>query len=120
MLPADIIRLEIHGPDENHTSVIDVPGNFKPTTPGLTSKSDIKLVRDMVLGYMHNPRSIMLAVVPVNVDIATQEIIKMTCELDPHGMRTLRVLTKLDLVNKGAEEAIIQLVEGKQKSQELG
>ncbi|KAJ5291465.1 hypothetical protein N7478_000716 [Penicillium angulare] len=100
--------------------VIDVPGIFKTTTPGLTSKSDIKLVRDMVLGYMRNPRSIMLAVVPANVDIATQEIIEMTRELDPDSMRTLRILTKPDLVDKGAEEAIIQLVEGKQESEELG
>ncbi|KAJ5108261.1 hypothetical protein N7456_004936 [Penicillium angulare] len=117
---ADILRLEIHGPDENHISVIDVPGIFKTTTPGLTSKSDIKLARDMVLGYMRNPRSIMLAVVPANVDIATQEIVEMTRGLDPDGMRTLRILTKPDLVDKGAEEAIIQLVEEKQESQELG
>ncbi|KAJ5175445.1 uncharacterized protein N7482_001322 [Penicillium canariense] len=117
---ADVLRLEIHGPDENHFSVIDVPGIFKTTTPGVTSKSDIDLVRGMVLNYMRNPRSIMLAVVPANVDIATQEIIEMTRELDPDGMRTLRILTKPDLVDKGAEEAIIELVEGKQESQGLG
>lgn len=62
----------------------------------------------------------MLAVVPANVDIATQEIIEMARELDPDGMRTLRILTKPDLVDKGAEEKIIELVEGKQESQELG
>jgi hypothetical protein len=60
--------------------VIDVPGIFKNTTPGLTSKPDITLVRDMVLSYMRNPRSIMLAVVPANVDIATQEIIEISRE----------------------------------------
>lgn len=117
---ADVLRLEIHGPHENHLSVIDVPGIFKNTTPGLTSKSDIALVRDMVLSYMRNPRSIMLAVVPANVDIATQEIIEMARELDPDGIRTLRILTKPDLVDKGAEDKIIELVEGKQESQELG
>lgn len=62
----------------------------------------------------------MLAVVPANVDIATQEIIKMTRELDPDGIRTLRILTKPDLVDKSAEERIIELVEGKQESEELG
>jgi hypothetical protein len=117
---SDVLRLEIHGPDENHLSVIDVPGIFKTTTPGLTSKSDITLVRDMVLNYMRNPRSIILAVVPANVDIATQEIIELARELDPDGMRTLRILTKPDLVDKGAEDKIIELVEGKQESQELG
>jgi hypothetical protein len=117
---SDVLRLEIHGPHENHLSVIDVPGIFKTTTPGLTSKSDITLVRDMVLNYMRNPRSIMLVVVPANVDIATQEIIEISRELDRDGMRTLRILTKPDLVDKGAEDKIIELVEGKQESQELG
>jgi hypothetical protein len=117
---SDILRLEIHGPHENHLSVIDVPGIFKTTTPGLTSKSDIALVRDMVLNYMRNPRSIMLVVVPANVDIATQEIIEISRELDPNGLRTLRILTKPDLVDKGTEDKIIELVEGKQESQELG
>ncbi|CAG8876378.1 unnamed protein product [Penicillium salamii] len=116
----DVLRLEIIGPHENHLSVIDVPGIFKTTTPGLTSKSDITLVREMVLNYMRNPRSIMLAVVPANVDIATQEIIELAREQDPDGTRTLRILTKPDLVDKGAEDRIVELVEGKQESQELG
>lgn len=67
----DVLRLEINGPHENHLSVIDVPGIFKTITPSLTSKSDIALVREMVLNYMRNPRSIMLAIVLANVDIAT-------------------------------------------------
>ena len=77
-------------------------------------------VRHSVGNYMRNPRSIMLAFVPANVDIATQEIIEIARELDPDGMRTLRIFTKPDLVDKGAEEKIIELVEGKQESQELG
>lgn len=117
---ADVLRLKIIGPHEDHLSVIDVPGIFKTTTPGLTSKSDIAVVRDMVLNYMRNPRSIMLAVVPANVDLATQEIIEISRELDPNGTRTLRILTKPDLVDKGTEDKIIELVEGKQESQELG
>lgn len=116
----DILRLEIRGPHENHLSVIDVPGIFKTTTPGLTTKSDIDLVKDMVLSYMSNPRSIMLAVVPANVDIATQEIIEITRELDPDRIRTLGILTKPDLVDKGAEDKIIEFVEGKAEAKELG
>jgi hypothetical protein len=66
----DILRLEINRPHKNHLSVIDIPGIFKNTTPSLTSKSDIALIRDMVLNYIRNPRSIMLTVVPANIDIA--------------------------------------------------
>ncbi|KAE8147665.1 vacuolar sorting protein VPS1, dynamin [Aspergillus avenaceus] len=109
----DVFRLEICGPEEDHLSVIDVPGIFKNTTPGLTSKADIHVVREMVEGYMKNPRSIMLTVVPANVDIATQEIIEMAREFDPGSERTIGVLTKPDLVDKGAEDKVLDLVEGK-------
>jgi hypothetical protein len=109
----DVLRLEIAGPNEDHLSVIDVPGIFKNTTPGKTTKSDIDMVREMVLGYMRNSRSVMLTVVPANVDIATQEIVEMARELDPDGDRTLGVLTKPDLVDKGAENDIVDMIEGK-------
>ncbi|KKZ68835.1 hypothetical protein EMCG_00006 [[Emmonsia] crescens] len=109
----DVLRLEIAGPDEDHMSVIDVPGIFKNTTPGKTTKHDIDMVREMVLGYMQNPRSVMLTVVPANVDIATQEIVEMARELDPDYDRTLGVLTKPDLVDKGAENDIVDIIGGK-------
>lgn len=116
----DVFRLEICGPEEDNLSIIDVPGIFKNTTVGLTTKQDMEMVRDMVLGYMRNPRSIMLTVVPANVDIATQEILEMARECDPQGNRTLGVFTKPDLVDKCAEDKIMDLIEGKSHSLELG
>ncbi|OJZ80455.1 hypothetical protein ASPFODRAFT_65865 [Aspergillus luchuensis CBS 106.47] len=65
-----------------------------------------------------NPRSMMLAVVPANVDIATQEIIEIARELDPDGIRTLRILTKPDVVDEGAEEKIIDLNLGQKDLQD--
>lgn len=38
---SDVLRLEIHGPQESHLSIIDVPEIFKTTTPNLTSRSHI-------------------------------------------------------------------------------
>ncbi|KAK6401745.1 hypothetical protein LTR95_019149 [Oleoguttula sp. CCFEE 5521] len=116
----DVLRLEISGPDQEHLSVIDVPGIFKSTTEGLTTKADIGLVRNIVTGYMKNPRSIMLAVVPANVDVATQEILELAAEFDLHGDRTLGVLTKADLVDTGAESGVIALLEGRARRMKLG
>ncbi|EGE04192.1 dynamin GTPase [Trichophyton equinum CBS 127.97] len=115
----DVLRLEISGPNEDHLSVIDVPGIFKNTTEGVTTKANIDLVRDMVHGYMRNPRSVILTVVPSNVDIATQEIVEMARELDPNGDRTLGVLTKPDLVDKGAENVIIDIISGKRSGNKV-
>ncbi|KAI9700516.1 MAG: hypothetical protein M1820_006815 [Bogoriella megaspora] len=116
----DVLRLEIHGPCEEHLSVIDVPGIFKNTTPGLTTKQDIAIVTNMVQGFMKNPRSVMIAVVPANVDIATQEILEMAREVDPEGQRTIGVFTKPDLVDKGAETSVVDLLQGKGPNGKLG
>ena len=116
----DILRLEIKGRDQEHLSVIDVPGLFQRHKEGVTSKADIELVRSMVYGYMHNPRSVMLTVVPANVDIATQGILEKAEEFDPEGIRTLGVLTKPDLVDKGAEHNVVDLIIGKEHQLSLG
>ncbi|SMY28870.1 unnamed protein product [Zymoseptoria tritici ST99CH_1A5] len=116
----DVLRLEISGPDQEHLSVIDVPGIFKSTTEGVTTKADIALVRNMVKGYMDNPRSIILTVIPANVDIATQEILELAMEADTVGDRTMGVLTKPDLVDKGAENRVVDLIEGRVRVMKLG
>jgi hypothetical protein len=116
----DVLRLEICGPSQEHLSVIDVPGIFKNVTPGVTTKDDISLVRNLVLGYMENPRSVMLTVIPANVDVATQEILQFPADVDPDGKRTLGVLTKPDLVDRGAEPRVVDLLEGRAHPLRLG
>lgn len=69
---------------------------------------------------MRNPRSVILAVIPANVDIATQEILEMAGDLDGKGERTLGVLTKPDLVDKGAEAAVMNIIEGRSHTLNLG
>ena len=116
----DVLCLEVCGPEQAHLSVIDIPGIFKRTTQGVTSKADMQMVKSMVQGYMDNSRSVILAVIPANVDIATQEILEMAEEVDPEGQRTLGVLTKPDLVDKGAEQAVVDLIEGRRNHLALG
>ncbi|KAL2814042.1 P-loop containing nucleoside triphosphate hydrolase protein [Aspergillus granulosus] len=122
-LPAfssDVLRLEISGPDEHHLSVIDVPGTFESTTPGLTTDKDKAMINKMVLTYMKNPRSIILAVIPANVDVATQKIDQAARDIDPEGTRTLRILTKPDLVDQGAEQKVVDLVNNSGSTSKFG
>ncbi len=62
----------------------------------------------------------MLAVIPANVDIATQKILEMAAEVDPDGHKMLGVLTKPELVEKGTESEIIDLIEGRKHNLSLG
>lgn len=102
--------------------MIDVPGIFRTTEKGKTTDEDKLLVKNMVRRYIENPRTIILAVVVANVDIATTEILDMAAEVDPSRQRTLGIwiLTKPDLVDKGAEHDTIELVPGRKKKLKLG
>lgn len=117
----DILRIEINGPDQPGLTVIDVPGIFRAATPGLTTDSDIKLVTSMVKRYMKDSRTIILAVIPCIVDIATQEILKLALDADPTGSRTMGVLTKPDLARERAtQQVILDLIQGKRQDLKLG
>ena len=110
----DVLMLEVMGPDKGHFSIIDVPGIFRVPTEGRTTKADIEIVNRIVQGYVSNPRSIILAVVPANVDLATEEILNIAAEHDPDGSRTIGVLTKPDLVDRGAEQGVMSVLEDRQ------
>lgn len=97
-----VLKVEVTGPEQEHVSVVDVPGIFRTATKGVTTLADASMVKSMVRRYMDNPRSVMLVVIPANVDIATQEILTLAEEADPDGHRTLGVLTKPDLVRMRA------------------
>ncbi|KAF7564066.1 hypothetical protein G7046_g50 [Stylonectria norvegica] len=117
----DILRVEISGPKKSHLTVIDVPGMFENDTPGKTTKDDVRLVKEMVKGYINEPRTIILAVVPCNVDIATQKILTLANEADPKGQRTLGVLTKPDLATeKAVQNRVVNIVMGKEQGLQLG
>ncbi|KAI1875074.1 uncharacterized protein JN550_002503 [Neoarthrinium moseri] len=116
----DILKIEVRGPREDYLTIIDVPGIFRTTTLG-TTKDDMVMVRDLVKSYIKEDRTIILAVLPSNVDIATQEILELAEDYDKNGERTLGVLTKPDLVlEPSAQATVCDLVLGKKRPLTLG
>ncbi|PNP38878.1 hypothetical protein TGAMA5MH_09102 [Trichoderma gamsii] len=116
----DVLKIEISGPREDYLTIIDVPGIFRNAVQG-TTKDDMALVRGMVERYIKDDRTIILAVLPSNVDIATQEILTLAEDYDKIGERTLGVLTKPDLVlEPSAQAAVRNLVLGNKRPLSLG
>lgn len=60
-------------------------------------------INDMLMNYISNPNSIILAVSAANNDIAVSESIKLAKTVDPNCYRTIAVLTKLDLMDRGTD-----------------
>lgn len=117
----DILKIEKCGPTEDYLTVIDVPGIFRLTSEEI-SDSDRDLVRDMVKGFIKDKRTIILAVLPANVDVMTQEILQLAEDYDPDGERTLGVLTKPDRLGdeQSAKLAVCNLINGRRKPLNLG
>ncbi|KAK4449599.1 P-loop containing nucleoside triphosphate hydrolase protein [Podospora aff. communis PSN243] len=116
----DVLKIEKCGPNEDYLTVIDVPGIFRATAEGITGQ-DRDLVKHMVERYIKDDRTIILAVIPANVDVATQEILELAKKYDKTGDRTLGVLTKPDTVTeKSQKTSVCNLVLGKRMPLTLG
>ncbi len=55
----------------------------------------------MVKRYCGEPRTIILVVVPANADMTTSDGLQLARELDPKGVRSIGVITKIDIMDKG-------------------
>ncbi|XP_059701902.1 dynamin-1-like protein isoform X4 [Haemorhous mexicanus] len=96
------IHLKIFSPNVVNLTLVDLPGMTK--VPVGDQPKDIELqIRELILQFISNPNSIILAVTAANTDMATSEALKIAREVDPDGRRTLAVITKLDLMDAGTD-----------------
>ncbi|XP_008292932.1 dynamin-1-like protein isoform X4 [Stegastes partitus] len=96
------IHLKIFSPHVVNLTLVDLPGITK--VPVGDQPKDIEIqIRELILKYISNPNSIILAVTAANTDMATSEALKVAREVDPDGRRTLAVVTKLDLMDAGTD-----------------
>ncbi|XP_051739307.1 interferon-induced GTP-binding protein Mx3 [Ctenopharyngodon idella] len=108
----DLISLEITSPDVCDLTLIDLPGITRVPVKG--QPEDIgDQIRRLILKFIAKKETINLVVVPCNVDVATTEALRMAQGVDPDGSRTLAILTKPDLIDKGAEADVLQVLQGK-------
>eukprot|EP01013_Petalomonas_cantuscygni_P039048 TRINITY_DN70348_c0_g1_i1.p1 TRINITY_DN70348_c0_g1~~TRINITY_DN70348_c0_g1_i1.p1 ORF type:complete len:697 (+),score=178.44 TRINITY_DN70348_c0_g1_i1:182-2272(+) len=96
------IKLTFFAPDVVNLTLIDLPGLTK--NPVGDQPTDIEhQIRRMVLQYITPVTTIILAVTPANQDIANSDALQIAREVDPAGHRTIGVLTKLDLMDRGTD-----------------
>ena len=55
----------------------------------------------MCTRYGEDLRTIMLVVVPANADMTTSEGLELARKLDPKGIRSVGVITKIDIMDRG-------------------
>ena len=60
----------------------------------------------MINDYISQENTLILAVSPANQDLANSDALKLARSVDPEGLRTIGVITKLDLMDQGKSEII--------------
>ncbi|KAI1133937.1 P-loop containing nucleoside triphosphate hydrolase protein [Hypoxylon sp. FL0543] len=98
----DVLRIESTSPSAPNLTLVDLPGLFGASDKN-QSDDDAALVQDLVVSYMRQRRSIILAVVAADNPFANQPVTKFTREIDPSGLRTLGLITKPDKIDGNAE-----------------
>ena len=98
------IRLKIVSPHVLTMTLVDLPGITR--VPVGNQPKDIEVrIREMIMEYIKHPSCIILAVSPANVDLANSDALNMAKQVDAEGMRTIGVLTKLDIMDRGTDAA---------------
>ncbi|CAG0894264.1 unnamed protein product [Cyprideis torosa] len=96
------INLRIYSPHVLNLTLVDLPGLTR--VPVGDQPADIeKQIRDMLLQFISKENTLILAVTPANTDIATSDALKLAKDVDPEGVRTIGVITKLDLMDEGTD-----------------
>lgn len=115
----DSIVIKISSPESPDLTIIDLPGIVRTATSGQDA-AVIMQVNNLINYYMSQPRTIILAVIPANQDIATIDILERAAIVDPMGARTIGVLTKPDLIGPGSEDEVVQVLRNVRKPLALG
>ncbi|KAK2437252.1 Dynamin-related protein 3A [Trifolium repens] len=96
------IRLKIFSPNVLDITLVDLPGLTK--VPVGDQPSDIEArIRTMIMSYIKVPTCLILAVTPANSDLANSDALQMAGTADPDGHRTIGVITKLDIMDRGTD-----------------
>ncbi|KAF8044140.1 hypothetical protein BT93_A2198 [Corymbia citriodora subsp. variegata] len=96
------IRLKIFSPNVLDITLVDLPGLTK--VPVGDQPSDIEArIRTMIMSYIKVQSCLILAVTPANSDLANSDALQMAGMADPDGHRTIGIITKLDIMDRGTD-----------------
>jgi len=99
------IELHIHSPHVPDLSLIDLPGYVQLSSMDQPEELREK-IQNLCNKYIKEP-NVILAVCAANVDLANSPALRASRKVDPLGMRTIGVITKMDLIDPTVGAAIL-------------
>ena len=96
-----------HSPD---LTLVDLPGLTRNPI-GDQPRDIYAQIKALIHRYIEPSEAVILNVMPASVDMPTCECVMMSKEVDPEGVRSIGVVTKTDLAEKGIRRKLEKGVE---------
>lgn len=96
------IMLRLYSPYVLNLTLVDLPGLARNPV-GDQPKNIEFLIKEMIMKFISKENALILAVSAANTDLATSDALSLAASVDPTGDRTIGVLTKLDLMDRGTD-----------------
>lgn len=106
----DPIVCTVFSPTVPDLTLIDLPGITRNPVGGQPENIE-EITKDLVRHYCKNEDTLILCVIPANIDLSNSDALKFSRQLDPRGERTIGVLTKIDLMDEGTDARSILMNE---------
>ena len=111
------IVLNVYSPTCPDLTLIDLPGITRIPIEGQAQDIE-RVTKNMCRNYVTDERTIILCVLPANMDMTLSDGLQMAREVDPKGHRTVGVVTKLDIMDAGTNAK--NMLENKEVPLRLG
>ena len=92
-------------------TLIDLPGITRVSIDDQAEDIE-KVTKNMAKRYCEDDRTIILCVVPATSDMTNSSGLQIARKLDPEGIRTIGVITKIDLMDEGTNAKDMLLNKG--------
>lgn len=109
------IELKIYSPNVPDLTMVDLPGYIQVATidqPPILKEKISNLCEKYIQGTfkLTAEPNIILAVCSADVDLANSEALRASRRVDPLGLRTIGVVTKMDLVDSDMGQQILTVL----------
>ncbi|KAK3805244.1 MAG: P-loop containing nucleoside triphosphate hydrolase protein, partial [Linnemannia elongata] len=114
-----VLEITISGPTLSPLTIIDLPGMLL-SLYDISSSSYYNILSNNFFLYIRDSRTIILAVVPANVDLNNIYVLGEAERYDQNNERTIPIVTKPDAIEQDLLPNLIQTILNKRKFMKLG